>query len=67
MDFEEPDIGVNERTHDWRHLYSIYVKHGTGQLNDSAARDHRGEVATSGETKVGVWRCGRCGQIWRHP
>ena len=68
MDFAEPDIQVNERTHDWQHQYSIYVKRGTGQVDDDGERDRRvGETAATGETRVGIWRCGRCGQIWRHP
>lgn len=67
MDFGEPDTRVNERIHDWQHQYSIYVKHSTGQMDDDGERDRVGSMAATGETKVGIWRCGRCGQIWRHP
>ncbi|MGZ3639069.1 MAG: hypothetical protein ACXWQR_13055 [Ktedonobacterales bacterium] len=60
IDYAEPNTMENERQHDWLQQYSIYVKHGTGQLDDEGKLNH-------GETKVAVWRCTRCGQIWRHP
>ena len=60
MNYTEPNTRVNERQHDWQLQYSIYVKHGTGQVDDDGELDHS-------ETKIAVWRCGHCGQIWRHP
>lgn len=67
MNFKEPDTGVNERSHDWQHQYNIYVMHNTGQIADDGERGRRGVNAATGETRVGIWRCDRCGQIWRHP
>lgn len=60
MDYAEPDIRANERSHDWQHQYSIYVKHSTGQI-------HYDQDAADMETKIRVLRCIRCGQVWRHP
>lgn len=59
MDFAEPDTRVNERKHDWEHRYSIFVKHGTGQLDDDE------EALDQGERKIRILCCTNCGQVWR--
>lgn len=63
IDYAEPRTRVNERTHNWQHLYSIFVKHGTGQIEDD---EDDGEL-DQGETKLRILRCANCGQVWRHP
>lgn len=60
INYTEPNIVENERQHDWLQQYSIYVKHGTGQL-------YGDDQSNQGETKIAVWRCKHCGQTWRHP